>query len=51
MGNSLVEEDLEQDYDLDIDDAYVDESRPEEGSEEEGSLYMHRRYKADPGQA
>lgn len=44
-----MEEDLEQDYDLDIDDAYVDESRPEEGSEE-GSLFMHRRYKADPGQ-
>ncbi len=38
-----------KDLDLDIDDAYVDETRPEEGMEEE-NLYMHRKFKSDPGQ-
>lgn len=43
------EEDFGPDYALDIDDGYVDETRPEEGTEED-SLFMHRRYKVDAGQ-
>ena len=44
-----MEEELDPEFELDIDDAYVDESRPEEGMEEE-SLFMHRKYTSDPGQ-
>jgi 23S rRNA pseudouridine1911/1915/1917 synthase len=44
-----VEEEFDSEYELDIDDAYVDESRPDEAVEEE-SLFMHRKFKSDPGQ-
>lgn len=44
-----MEEELEPEFELDIDDAYVDESRPDEGNDEE-SLFMHRKYTSDPGQ-
>ncbi|MBK9451494.1 MAG: RluA family pseudouridine synthase [Bacteroidetes bacterium] len=46
---TVVEEDQDLEFDLDIDDAYVDESRPEEGTEED-SLYMHKKFTPDPGQ-
>ncbi|MFM2377159.1 MAG: hypothetical protein RLZZ165_2256 [Bacteroidota bacterium] len=44
-----MDEDLISDPELDIDNEDVDESRPDEGMEEE-SLYLHKRFKADLGQ-
>lgn len=49
-----MEEDFDPEFELDIDDAYVDETRPEESVDDESvdeeTLFMHRKYKSDPGQ-
>ncbi len=49
MNQLQVEDDLDPEYELDIDDAYVDETRPDESVDEE-TLFMHRKYTSDPGQ-